>query len=439
MNIEICMTLTGSVIILFYLMLKPWKGEYISAVHYQWVLRIALIFYILPFQMVKYPVRNALKSLNLGKLDAGVYHYSNLEYKYINKAFYYSETFHRELKLFIWVTSIGFLLLLATLKYIRFKRLAGSMEPVRDQKVLQAVASVKEQIKLHRKVKVFYSDWINISFTVGTFEPLVILGGSDMRSDKLEVILKHELMHVKNLDNMFQHLSLLALAINWYNPLCYYMFWEMRRLDEEACDYRVAEQMEKDERETYRDLILEGAVYEDKLFGKMFTGDKNSSEDVHERIKMIMKYKRYDKKSKIRTIIFMMSAAICVFSAASFSVLAYERPTVIIESETQLNETIDVAFSAEDVSNAYLDVNYEAFKSSDKIFIGGNGNIYPIYDETSIQRGCSHQWESGTMAEHSKSGSGCTVKVYKAQKCSKCDTIIKGELISTHTFTSCPH
>lgn len=136
MNIEICMTLTGSVIILFYLILKPWKGEYISAVHYQWVLRIALIFYILPFQMVKYPVRNALKTLNLGKLDAGVYHYSNLEYKYINKAFYYSETFHREIKLFIWVISIGFLLLLATLKYIRFKSLAGLMEPVRDQKVL---------------------------------------------------------------------------------------------------------------------------------------------------------------------------------------------------------------------------------------------------------------------------------------------------------------
>lgn len=319
MNIEICMTLTGSVIILFYLMLKPWKGEYISAVHYQWVLRIALIFYILPFQMVKYPVRNALKSLNLGKLDAGVYHYSNLEYKYINKAFYYSETFHRELKLFIWVTSIGFLLLLATLKYIRFKRLAGSMEPVRDQKVLQAVASVKEQIKLHRKVKVFYSDWINISFTVGTFEPLVILGGSDMRSDKLEVILKHELMHVKNLDNMFQHLSLLALAINWYNPLCYYMFGEMRRLDEEACDYRVAEQMEKNERETYRDLILEGAVYEDKLFGKMFTGDKNSSEDVHERIKMIMKYKRYDKKSKIRTIIYDVGSDLCFLCGIFFS------------------------------------------------------------------------------------------------------------------------
>lgn len=66
MNIEVCMTLTGSIIILFYLMLKPWKGEYIDAVHYQRVLRIALIFYMLPFQMVKYPVRNALEFLNLG-------------------------------------------------------------------------------------------------------------------------------------------------------------------------------------------------------------------------------------------------------------------------------------------------------------------------------------------------------------------------------------
>ncbi len=439
MNIEICMTLTGSVIILFYLMLKPWKGEYISAVHYQWVLRIALIFYILPFQMVKYPVRNALKSLNLGKLDAGVYHYSNLEYKYINKAFYYSETFHRELKLFIWVTSIGFLLLLATLKYIRFKRLAGSMEPVRDQKVLQAVASVKEQIKLHRKVKVFYSDWINISFTVGTFEPLVILGGSDVRSDKLEVILKHELMHVKNLDNMFQHLSLLALAINWYNPLCYYMFWEMRRLDEEACDYRVAEQMEKDERETYRDLILEGAVYEDKLFGKMFTGDKNSSEDVHERIKMIMKYKRYDKKSKIRTIIFMMSAAICVFSAASFSVLAYEKPAEVSATDTELHGAKDISFALDDVEDIYLGIDACEFAGSDKIFVDEDGNIYPINDETMPRWGCSHDWQSGTASEHYKNGAGCTVKVYKAQRCSKCESITLGELISTTTYTTCPH
>ncbi|MDE7334503.1 MAG: M56 family metallopeptidase [Lachnospiraceae bacterium] len=439
MNIEICMTLTGSIIILFYLMLKPWKGKYINAVHYQWVLRTALMFYILPFQMVKYPVRNVLKFLNLGKSDAGVYHYSNLEYKYINKAFYYSETFQREAKLFIWVIAVGIMFLVVIYQYIQFRKAANLMEPVRDQKILQTVSSVKGQINLHRKVKVFYSDRIKATFTIGTFEPVVVLWGNDMRSDNLEVILKHELMHVKNLDNMFQYLSLLAVAINWYNPLCYYLFYEMRRLDEETCDCRVVVQMDKNERRAYRDLILERAVYEGRRLGKMFIGLRSSSKVLCERTRMIMNYKRYDKKSKMRTIIFMMSAAICVFSAASFSVLAYEEPMVIIEPDTQINETMDIAFSAEDASTAYLDVNYEAFESSDKIFIDEKGNIYPIYDETVPQRGCSHEWESGTMAEHSKNGAGCTVKVFSAQKCSKCNTIYKGELISTTTFTTCPH
>ncbi|MDE6204030.1 MAG: M56 family metallopeptidase [Lachnospiraceae bacterium] len=439
MNIEICMTLTGSIIILFYLMLKPWKGKYINAVHYQWVLRIALMFYILPFQMVKYPVRNVLKFLNLGKSDAGVYHYSNLEYKYINKAFYYSETFQREAKLFIWVIAVGIMFLVVIYQYIQFRKAANLMEPVRDQKILQTVSSVKGQINLHRKVKVFYSDRIKATFTIGTFEPVVVLWGNDMRSDNLEVILKHELMHVKNLDNMFQYLSLLAVAINWYNPLCYYLFYEMRRLDEETCDCRVVVQMDKNERRAYRDLILERAVYEGRRLGKMFIGLRSSSKVLCERTRMIMNYKRYDKKSKMRTIIFMMSAAICVFSAASFSVLAYEEPSEIAVSYTESFDVADAAFSVEGTENAYFNINVNAFESSDRIFIDENGKIYPIYDEVTPKRGCSHSWQNGTFSEHIKSGGGCMVRVYDAQRCSKCGDVIVGELTNTVTFTTCPH
>lgn len=439
MNIEVCMTLTGSIIILFYLMLKPWKGEYIDAVHYQRVLRIALIFYMLPFQMVKYPVRNALEFLNLGKSDAGVYHYSNLEYKYINKAFYFSEPFRREAAFFVWAIAAGSLLLLVMGKYIELRKAMNLMEPVNDQKVLQTVSSVMGQTNLHRKVKVFYSDRIKATFTIGTLWPIVLLWGDDMRSDKLEAVLKHELTHVKNFDNMFQFLSMLALAINWYNPFCYYMFYEMRRLDEEVCDCRVVGQMDKNERNIYGNLILERAVYKGKRLGKMFIGFKSSSDVLHERINRIMEYKRYNKKSKMRTIIFMMSAAICVFSAASFSVLAYEKPTVVLEPDTELSEITDASFAMEEVDDAYFGVDVNTFESSDKIFIDENGNVYPIYDETVPQRGCSHDWQNGTFSEHIKSGGGCTVKVFEAQKCSKCNTISKGELINTITFAVCPH
>lgn len=313
------------------------------------------------------------------------------------------------------------------------------MEPVNDQKVLQTVSSVMGQTNLHRKVKVFYSDRIKATFTIGTLWPIVLLWGDDMRSDKLEAVLKHELTHVKNFDNMFQFLSMLALAINWYNPFCYYMFYEMRRLDEEVCDCRVVGQMDKNERNIYGNLILERAVYKGKRLGKMFIGFKSSSDVLHERINRIMEYKRYNKKSKMRTIIFMMSAAICVFSAASFSVLAYEKPTVVLEPDTELSEITDASFAMEEVDDAYFGVDVNTFESSDKIFIDENGNVYPIYDETVPQRGCSHDWQNGTFSEHIKSGGGCTVKVFEAQKCSKCNTISKGELINTITFAVCPH
>lgn len=438
MNIEICMTLTGSVVILFYLMLKPWKGEYINVVHFQRVLRIALMFYILPFQMVKYPVRNVLKFLNLRNVDAGVYHYSNLEYKYINKAFYYSETFHRGAKFLIWGVAVGILFLLVIYKSIQLRKAANLMEPVSDQKILQTVSSVKGQINLHRKVKVFYSDRIKATFTIGTFRPVIVLGGNDVWSDNLEYVLKHELTHVKNFDNMFQYLSLLAMAINWYNPFCYYMFCEMRRLDEDVCDCRVVVWMNKRERKIYGDLILERSVYEGKRFGKMFIGFKSSIEVLHERINRIMKYKRYDNKSKIRTIIFMMSAAICVFSAASFSVLAYERPAEVEDPRTEVYEVIDLEFVVEGMEDDFGIDGYE-FEDSDKIFIDENGNIYPLDDETMPRRGCSHDWQNGTAAEHSKNGSGCAVRVYNAQRCSKCGDLILGSLISTTTYTTCPH
>lgn len=389
--------------------------------------------------MVKYPVQNVLKFLNLGKSDAGVYHYSNLEYKYINKAFYFSETFRREVAFFVWAIAVGSLLLLVMGKYIELRKAMNLMEPVNDQKVLQTVSSVIGQTNLHRKVKVFYSDRIKATFTIGTLRPIVLLWGNDMRSDKLEAVLKHELMHVKNYDNMFQFLSMLALAINWYNPFCYYMFCEMRRLDEEVCDCRVVGQMDKNERNVYGDLILERAVYKGKRLGKMFIGVKSSSDVLHERINMIMKYKRNDKKSKMRTIIFMMSAAICVFSAASFSVLAYERPAEISAIDTELHGAEDISFALEDVEDIYLGIDAYEFESSDKIFIDEDGNTYPINDETIPRWGCSHDWQSGTASEHYKNGAGCTVKVYKAQRCSKCESISLGELISTTTYTTCPH
>ena len=45
-----------------------------------------------------------------------------------------------------------------------------------------------------------------------------------------------------------------------------------------------------------------------------------------------------------------------------------------------------------------------------------------------------------TFYTHSKNSSGgCTVKIYKCQRCEKCGYSANAVLQSTHTYVTCPH
>lgn len=78
----------------------------------------------------------------------------------------------------------------------------------------------------------------------------------------------------------------------------------------------------------------------------------------------------------------------------------------------------------------------------DRQFVDAEGNIYPYSDEETVTtyRSCSHDFVSGTVIDHEKkSNGGCEVKEYRAQRCSKCGYVIRGEQISSHAYTVCPH
>ena len=78
----------------------------------------------------------------------------------------------------------------------------------------------------------------------------------------------------------------------------------------------------------------------------------------------------------------------------------------------------------------------------EKQFIDSEGNIYPYSDEETVttDRSCSHDFVSGTLAEHTKrSDGGCEIKQYHAQRCGICGYVIRGKRISVSTYTVCPH
>lgn len=53
---------------------------------------------------------------------------------------------------------------------------------------------------------------------------------------------------------------------------------------------------------------------------------------------------------------------------------------------------------------------------------------------------CNHEYKDYTANAHtSLDNGGCIVNLYKANRCNKCGDFNIGDLISTHTYVTCPH
>jgi len=75
------------------------------------------------------------------------------------------------------------------------------------------------------------------------------------------------------------------------------------------------------------------------------------------------------------------------------------------------------------------------------VFKAEDGSIY-YYDENESElyaTSCTHADVLGQYMEHQESNGGCTVTIYKAKRCSKCGRTVRMGVISTSTYTVCPH
>ena len=71
-----------------------------------------------------------------------------------------------------------------------------------------------------------------------------------------QLILQHEMTHVRRKDNLFNTIWLLLNCLFWFNPLSYFA-WRALRLDQElSCDALILEKRNGEEKATYGELIL---------------------------------------------------------------------------------------------------------------------------------------------------------------------------------------
>ncbi len=141
----------------------------------------------------------------------------------------------------IWLAGV---LLLSTRLLVGFVALArmrrNGQAPV-DEGVAELADACAARLGLHAPPRVIVSPRVTMPCTAGWFRPVILLPDeySTWSRERLEIVLLHELSHIRRMDIVPHVLSEIARVIYWFNPLVWLAAARLRSEAERATDDRV--------------------------------------------------------------------------------------------------------------------------------------------------------------------------------------------------------
>ena len=99
------------------------------------------------------------------------------------------------------------------------------------------------------------SDRIETAFVLGFIKPKIYIP-TGMPRETQRQILAHERTHLDKGDHWIKMIGFLALALHWFNPLVWVSYVLLCKDIEMACDERVVQFMELEERKSYSAALL---------------------------------------------------------------------------------------------------------------------------------------------------------------------------------------
>ena len=131
------------------------------------------------------------------------------------------------------------------------------------------------------------SSRIDTAFILGFLKPKIYIPAG-MSSQERRYILEHERTHLDKGDHWIKMIGFLALALHWFNPLVWVAYILLCKDIEMACDERVVQFMELDERKGYSNALLSCSAPRFHFASPVAFGEIS----VKERILSVLRYKK---------------------------------------------------------------------------------------------------------------------------------------------------
>lgn len=87
-------------------------------------------------------------------------------------------------------------------------------------------------------VKVFQNDLLVSPVTSGCLNPKIVLPYENYTEKQLRMVLEHEMNHIRSHDLFWRKVGVLAVWIQWYNPLTHFLSKQLVYQEEVVCDLK---------------------------------------------------------------------------------------------------------------------------------------------------------------------------------------------------------
>lgn len=208
-----------------------------------------------------------------------------------------------------------------------------------------------------KKVSYRISENISTPMTIGLFNKKIILSNEVLEENQYEIILKHELFHIKNKDIEYKFLLLVLNCIYWFNPIIYMFTNQVDEILELNCDEYVLKNQNQIYRVEYAKTLLSQI---EKNRSKQY---KFSMNFANRRKNIMRRFSNIVDKSKKRSVatIATVTAVLLIISVLLIVLIPNINFATIQESiiETVNNENKVEANVAEKITNEEIsnDIN----------------------------------------------------------------------------------
>lgn len=244
-----------------------------------------------------------------------------------------------------------------------------------------SIDALLDRFRFSRGPRICVSSSHRAPLTFGVFRPTVLLPEDLPVGDaQFQLILAHELAHIRRKDCLRKLLLTVCLCLYWWNPLVWLMVWLANRDMELACDEAVLRALGPDCKKAYALTLLDMAQRNPKS-APLCSGFAKSS--AEERIRAILSFKRIPAWVRICvSVLFVLTASVFTTQAVSPSAIPEIVPTVQEEIPEEnvavsvpVSEPLSTTLPIMPEQNAESEIESETLPRSE-----ASAYIYPLED-----------------------------------------------------------